>query len=67
MNDAERITVVVGPDGGVHAETHNIVGEKCLNCLAILEDLLDSTDTELDLTGDWPNFPMPDGIRHNRE
>ncbi|WP_167477331.1 DUF2997 domain-containing protein [Nocardia arthritidis] len=67
MNDAERITVVVGPDGGVRAETHNIVGEKCLNCLAILEDLLDSPDAELDLTGDWSNFPMPDEIRHNRE
>ncbi|RJO75200.1 DUF2997 domain-containing protein [Nocardia panacis] len=46
MDEPARITVVVGADGQIHAETHNLVGPQCLNYLSILEDLLDGATSE---------------------
>ncbi|MGX1810003.1 DUF2997 domain-containing protein [Nocardia sp. NPDC055321] len=53
MSEPVRITVVVGPDGQIRAETHNVVGERCLPYVQLLEDLLDATTSESDYTADW--------------
>ncbi|MFG1953053.1 DUF2997 domain-containing protein [Micromonospora sp. NPDC048830] len=40
MSEQPRIVVTVGPDGAVSAETHGLFGERCLDYVAVLEDLL---------------------------
>jgi hypothetical protein len=40
MSDRPRIVVTVNPDGTVNAETVDIRGERCLDYIALLEDLV---------------------------
>lgn len=53
MSQPVRITVVVGADGQITAETHNAVGADCLPHVQVLEDLLDATTVDSDYTADW--------------
>jgi len=47
-----RIVVTVHPDGTVTAVTHDILGERCLDYVAILEDLLAAETTQSEFTAD---------------
>ncbi|MEV0251793.1 DUF2997 domain-containing protein [Nocardia sp. NPDC050712] len=53
MSEPVRLTIVVGADGRIRAETHNVVGELCLPYVQALEDLLDATTVDSDYTADW--------------
>jgi hypothetical protein len=48
-----QIVVTVGPDGTVRAETRGILGERCLDYVAVLEDLIDGHATQSSYTADW--------------
>lgn len=50
---AQRIVVTVHGDGTVSAKTQGIFGEKCLDYIAILEDILDARTVESAYTADW--------------
>lgn len=47
-----RIVVTVRPDGTLTAVTHDILGERCLDYVAILEDLLAAETTHSEFTAD---------------
>lgn len=49
----ERIVVRINPDGQVQAETVGIKGEKCLDSVAMLEDLLDAEVVSSRFTDDY--------------
>ncbi len=53
MTERARITVVVGPDGRIRAETHGVTGAQCLPYVAVLEDLLEATTVDSAYTADW--------------
>lgn len=38
----ERIVVRISPDGQIQAETVGVKGEKCLDSIALLEELLEA-------------------------
>ncbi|WP_328459401.1 DUF2997 domain-containing protein [Actinoplanes sp. NBC_00393] len=40
MTEQPRIVVTIGADGQVRAETLDIVGDRCLDYIAVLEDLI---------------------------
>ncbi|HWS33597.1 MAG TPA: DUF2997 domain-containing protein [Actinoplanes sp.] len=40
MTEKPRIVVTVNPDGTVSAETLDILGDDCLDYIAVLEDLI---------------------------
>jgi hypothetical protein len=48
----ERIIVTVRPDGTVDAETRGMLGERCLDAVALLEDFLDAQATRSNFTTD---------------
>jgi hypothetical protein len=48
-----RIVVTVRDDGTVSAETVGVLGEGCLDYVAILEDLLAARAVESAYTADW--------------
>lgn len=52
MTGRRRIVVTVSPDGTVSAETLGILGEECLDYVALLEDLLDARTVESAYTAD---------------
>lgn len=39
---SEQIIVKVAPDGTVYAETKGVTGPRCLDSIAVLEDLLEA-------------------------
>ena len=49
----ERIVVTVGPDGQVSAETLDILGEACLDYIAVLEDLIGGSVSTSSWTADY--------------
>ena len=49
----ERIVVRVTPDGTISAETMGVKGPKCLDYVAILEDLLEATTTSSAFTAEY--------------
>lgn len=53
MTDKPRIVVTVGADGQVHAETVDILGERCLDYIAVLEDLIGGQVRHSDYTADF--------------
>ncbi|GIE34625.1 hypothetical protein Ait01nite_076700 [Actinoplanes italicus] len=53
MSDRPRIVVTVKPDGTVNAETVDIRGERCLDYIALLEDLVDGRVEDSAYTSDY--------------
>ncbi|MBG0564947.1 DUF2997 domain-containing protein [Actinoplanes aureus] len=53
MTDKPRIVVTVGADGQVRAETVDIVGERCLDYIAVLEDLIGGQVRQSAFTDDY--------------
>lgn len=50
---AERIIVRVATDGTVSAETKGIKGPKCLDSIAVLEDLLEAETVSSEFTAEY--------------
>lgn len=50
---AEQIIVRVAPDGTVSAETKGITGPKCLDSIAVLEDLLEAQTVASEFTAEY--------------
>ncbi|AXB47870.1 DUF2997 domain-containing protein [Amycolatopsis albispora] len=48
-----RVTVTVGRDGSISAETHGVTGSKCLDYIPLLEDLLDAETVSSEFTEDY--------------
>ena len=48
-----RIVVTVSGDGQVSAETVDILGERCLSYIAVLEDLIDGQVRNSSYTADF--------------
>ncbi|GIF39622.1 DUF2997 domain-containing protein [Actinoplanes xinjiangensis] len=53
MSERPRIEVTVHPDGTVTAETLDIVGDRCLDWIAVLEDLVDGRVEDSAYTTDY--------------
>jgi Protein of unknown function (DUF2997) len=53
-----RLVVTVDPEGRVSAETVDILGEKCLDWIAVLEDLLAAKVTDSAFTADYQRQPQ---------
>ncbi|MFC4066393.1 DUF2997 domain-containing protein [Actinoplanes subglobosus] len=53
MSEQPRIVVTVAPDGTVTAETVDILGERCLDWIAVLEDLVDGRVHDSAYTTDY--------------
>ncbi|MEV6301121.1 DUF2997 domain-containing protein [Actinoplanes sp. NPDC051861] len=53
MTERPRIIVTVGPDGQVRAETVDLLGEKCLDYIAVLEDLVGGQVRQSEFTDDY--------------
>jgi Protein of unknown function (DUF2997) len=53
MADEQRIVLRVGADGQLFAETQGITGPKCLDYIAVLEDLLDAETLSSQFTDDY--------------
>ena len=49
----ERIVMTVAPDGTVHARTEGITGDRCLNYITVLEDLLEAQTVQSAYTADY--------------
>ncbi|MCI4064542.1 DUF2997 domain-containing protein [Micromonospora sp. R77] len=52
MSDRPRVEVTVHPDGSVTAQTHDVLGERCLDYVAVLEDLLAARAVDSAYTAD---------------
>ncbi|GAA2362044.1 DUF2997 domain-containing protein [Dactylosporangium salmoneum] len=50
---AKRLVVTVAADGTVSAVTEGIHGPKCLNYIAVLEDLLEAQTVHSEYTSDY--------------
>ncbi|MFC6009564.1 DUF2997 domain-containing protein [Nocardia lasii] len=48
-----RLTLTIGADGRVAAETHDALGQDCLPYVQALEDLLEATTEDSAYTADW--------------
>jgi hypothetical protein len=48
-----RVTVTIGRDGSISAETHGVTGSKCLDYIPLLEDLLDAETVTSEFTEDY--------------
>lgn len=53
MTDPERIVVTVSADGRITAETEGLLGEACLDYIAVLEDLLAARTVDSTYTADY--------------
>jgi hypothetical protein len=53
MTERPQIVVTVRSDGAVSAETRGILGERCLDYIAVLEDLLEARTVQSAYTADW--------------
>jgi len=49
----ERIRIDISTDGTIKAETIGILGQKCLDYIAVLEDLLDANAIHSSFTKDY--------------
>jgi hypothetical protein len=48
-----RVTVTIGKDGSISAETHGVTGSKCLDYIPLLEDLLGAETVTSEFTEDY--------------
>ncbi len=48
-----RVTVTIGKDGSIRAETHGVTGSKCLDYIPLLEDLLGAETVTSEFTEDY--------------
>lgn len=53
MSERAQIVVVVAADGTVRAETRGVLGERCLDFVAVLEYLIEGQATESAYNADW--------------
>jgi hypothetical protein len=53
MTDKPAIVLTVTAEGAISAETRGIVGARCLDFIAVLEDLLDARTVESEYTADY--------------
>lgn len=53
MTQREHIVVRVAPDGTISAGTVGMKGPKCLDYIAVLEDLLDATTASSAFTAEY--------------
>ncbi|MEU9824111.1 DUF2997 domain-containing protein [Micromonospora chersina] len=53
MTEQKRIVLTVTSEGLVSAETQGLIGDACLDYIAILEDLLDARTIESAYTADY--------------
>lgn len=51
-----RLQINVDSDGNIKAETLGIHGPKCLDYVAVLEDLLDAQSVESKFTADYTKY-----------
>lgn len=51
------ISLTVRADGSVTAETHEVLGARCLDYIAVLEDLLDAQVLSSEFTADYDRAP----------
>lgn len=67
---SERIVVRIDPAGQIHAETIGMKGQKCLDAIAMLEDLVDAETTSSSFTPEYyevsntSTFEVDDELRH---
>ncbi|MGW4520362.1 DUF2997 domain-containing protein [Amycolatopsis sp. NPDC004378] len=47
------MTVTIGKDGSISAETHGVTGSKCLDYIPLLEDLLGAETVTSEFTEDY--------------
>jgi hypothetical protein len=59
--------VTVAADGTVRAETHGVLGERCLDYVAILEDLIDGRTTQSSYTADWNREEVAEHVVEHQE
>ncbi|WP_446212948.1 DUF2997 domain-containing protein [Micromonospora sp. IBSANI012] len=59
MSRPPQIVVTVHPDGSVSAETHGVLGERCLDYVAVLEDLLAARAVDSTYTADLHRASVP--------
>jgi hypothetical protein len=52
-----RVVVTVNPDGSVSAETRGVLGEDCLDYVAVLEELLAARTVHSAYTADRDRVP----------
>lgn len=50
-----RLVITVSAEGAVQSETRGVVGEACLDYVAVLEDLAGAPVTSSQYTGDYTN------------
>ena len=53
MTAKPRIIVTVSGDGRINAETEGLLGEACLDYIAVLEDLLAARTVDSSYTADY--------------
>ncbi|NES30794.1 DUF2997 domain-containing protein [Micromonospora terminaliae] len=53
MTEQKRVVLTVTSEGLVSAETQGLIGDACLDYIAILEDLLDARTVESAYTADY--------------
>lgn len=53
MTATPRIVVTVNPDGTVSAETLDVLGDRCLDYIAVLEDLIGGQVSTSAFTDDY--------------
>ncbi|KIS28453.1 hypothetical protein TV39_04815 [Arthrobacter sp. SPG23] len=54
----EQIVVRVAPNGAIHAETIGLKGPKCLETIALLEELLEAQTVWSSFTSEYDEVPI---------
>jgi hypothetical protein len=62
----KRIVITVAADGTVSAETLGITGPKCLDSIALLEDLLAAQTVHSEYTADYTAATTPVTVRQEQ-
>lgn len=63
MTEQPRIVLTVTSDGAVSAETVGVLGDRCLDYVAVLEDLLAARAVESTYTADFSRTRADVSIR----
>jgi hypothetical protein len=53
MNEKEQILLTIGTDGSIQAETKGIKGEKCLQSISALEDMMEAITVDSQYTQEF--------------
>lgn len=64
---AQRITVRVGRDGQITAETQGIKGKACLPYIALLENMLEAETVDSDYTSDFYDAASITQVSQNKD